>query len=249
MTSATKSWARMKDHDRAERSEGPTLQPIVEFTDTESDAAVKISKARGWRGFRVAGARLATGKAIERFAPHALEFTLGSLDGGKLPQHILETGETVVSLPASDGPRVFVSPRDLEGCELVIWWHVSEDLRRVRSARMVGWLTSIEIQERPLRPGKFGDQWSIRVEDLRTGGGPRWSGQANTETPARVDPRQTTLASLERSRDACADAIGQGVWVHMTAERSEVWELREHRKDGEPAHRLVEVFTHKTGEG
>ncbi len=127
----------------------------------------------------------------------------------------------------------------------MIWWLIEEDLERVRSARMIGWLTAIEIRERPLRPGKFGDQWAIRVEDLRRGAGPRMSGKSNVEEGPGPDPSQLALAALERSRDACADAIGEGVWVHMTAERSEIWELREGRKDGEPAHRLVKVVNHR----
>ena len=222
----------------------PTLRLLVEFTDSESQAAVKLSKAKGWRGYRVAGARLATAKAINDHSSEVIGFTTSSFDSGKLPVHTLSTGEAVASLPASAGARVFASPRDLEGVEVVIWWLIEEDLERVRSARMIGWLTAIEIRERPLRPGKFGDQWSIRAEDLRRGGGPRWSGKPNVEEGPRPDPTLLSLAFLEESRDACADAIGHGVWVHMTAERSEIWELREGRRDGEPAHRLVKVVKH-----
>ena len=243
---ATKSEIQAAREYRARRRipSDPTLRMLVEFTDSESQAAVKLSKAKGWRGYRVAGARLATGKALNDHNPDAIGFTVSSFDSGKLPVHTLSTGEAVASLPASAGARVFASPRDIEGVEVVIWWLVEEDLERVRSARMIGWLTTIEIQERPLRPGKFGDQWSIRAEDLRRGGGPRWSGKPNVEEGPRPDPSQLALEALERSRDACADAIGEGVWVHMTAERSEIWELREGRKDGEPAHRLIKVVKH-----
>jgi len=248
MTSATKNWIRGKEQRRASAgSVEHTLRTLVEFTDTESESAVKLSKAKGWRGFRVAGARLATGKAISDHTPRTIKFTMSAFDAGRLPVHTLKTGETVASLPASAGARVFASPRDLEGVEVVIWWTVKEDLNRVRSACMLGWLTAIEIQERPLRPGKFGDQWSIRVEDLRRGAGPRWSGKPNAEDGPRPDPSQLALSALERSRDACADAIGEGVWVHMTPERSEIWELRENRREGEPAHRLVKVVDHVPG--
>ena len=249
MTSATKNWIRGKEQRRASAGAVEhTLRTLVEFTDTESEAAVKLSKAKGWRGFRVAGARLATAKAISDHSSEVIGLCVSILDAGRLPLHTLETGETVASLPASAGARVFASPRDLSCVDIVIWWTVKEDLSRVRSACMLGWLTAVEIRERPLRPGKFGDQWSIRIEDLRRGGGPRWSGKPNVEDGPRADPSQIALAALERSRDACADAIGDGVWVHMTAERSEIWELREGRKDGEPAHRLVKVVSHRDEE-
>ncbi|MCP4244087.1 MAG: hypothetical protein GY772_26350 [bacterium] len=242
---ATKSEIQAAREYRARRRGpvDPTLRLLVEFTDSESQAAVKLSKAKGWRGYRVAGARLATGMALAEYQADVAGFTAASFDSGKLPVHTLKTGEAVASLPASAGARVFASPRDLEGVEVVIWWLIEEDLERVRSARMIGWLTAIEIRERPLRPGKFGDQWSIRVEDLRRGG-PRWSGKPNVEEGPRADPSKLALSALERSRDACADAIGDGVWVHMTPDRSEIWELREGRKDGEPAHRLVKVVNH-----
>jgi len=248
MTSATKNWIRGKEQRRASAGAVEhTLRTLVEFTDTESEAAVKLSKAKGWRGYRVAGARLATAKALNDHNPEAVNFTTSAFDSGKLPVHTLSTGEVVASLPASHGARVFASPRDLEGVEVVIWWTVKEDLDRVRSACMLGWLTAVEIRKRPLRPGKFGDQWSIRVEDLRRGAGPRWSGKPNAEDGPRPDPSQLALAALERSRDACADAIGEGVWVHMTPDRSEIWELREDRREGEPAHRLVKVVDHVPG--
>jgi hypothetical protein len=248
MTSATKNWIRAKEQRRASAgSVGHTVLTLVEFTDSESQAAVKLSKAKGWRGYRVAGARLATAKALADHKPETVKFTISAFESGKLPLHTLSTGETVASLPASDGARVFASPRDTEGVEVVIWWLIEEDLERVRSARMIGWLTAIEIRGRPLRPGKFGDQWSIRVDDLRRGAGPRWSGKPNVEEGPKATPSQLALAALERSRDACADAVGDGVWVHMTAERSEIWELREGRKDGEPSHRLVKVVKHVPG--
>ena len=242
---ATKSEIQAAREYRARRGGpvDPNLRLLVEFTDSESQAAVKLSKAKGWRGYRVAGARLATGKALNDHNPETIGFTTSSFDSGKLPVHTLSTGEAVASLPASAGARVFASPRDLEGVEVVIWWLIEEDLERVRSARMIGWLTAIEIRERPLRPGKFGDQWSIRAEDLRRGG-PRWSGKPNVEEGPRPDPTRLSLAFLEASRNACADAIGDGAWVYMTPERSEIWELRKNRGDGEPSHRLVKVVKH-----
>ena len=150
---ATKSEIQAAREYRARRGGpvDPTLRLLVEFTDSESQAAVKLSKAKGWRGYRVAGARLATGKALNDHNPEAIGFTTSAFGSGKLPVHTLSTGEAVASLPASAGARVFASPRDLEGAEVVIWWLIEEDLERVRSARMVGWLTAIEIQERPLQ--------------------------------------------------------------------------------------------------
>ena len=248
MTSATKNWIRGKEQRRASAGAVEhTLRTLVEFTDTESESAVKLSKAKGWRGFRVAGARLATAKALADHNPETINFTISAFDSGKLPVHTLSTGEVVVSLSAYNGPGVFASPRDIKDCDIAIWWTIKEDLNRVRSACMLGWLTAVELRERPLRPGKFGDQWYIRAEDLRRGGGPRWSGKPNVEDGPGPDPSQLALAALERSRDACADALGEGVWVHMTPERSEIWELREGRKDGEPAHRLVKVVDHVPG--
>jgi len=245
MTSATKNWARDKDRRNAKPRD--TLQMGVHFTDVESEPAVKLAMARGWKGFRIPAASMALAKSLEHFAPGTVEGAIKALDSGKVPSFTLGTGEVVRALAATDGPRVFAQPRDIEDADVLSWWIVVEDRERARSARMVGWLPVSEVRKHPLRKGRYGDQWSLRVEDLHRTSGPRYSGESNGSGKPGPDPKQLALAALERSRDACADAIGEGVWVHMTAERSEVWELREDRREGEPAHRLVKVVNHVPG--
>jgi len=251
MTSATKNWARDKDRKKARPRD--TLQTGVHFTDVESEPAVKLAMARGWKGFRIPAASMALAKSLEHFAPGTVEGAIKSLDSGKVPTFTLGTGEVVRALAATEGPRVFAVMRDVvDGArsiyaDILCWWIVVEDRERARSARMVGWLPVSEVCKHPLRKGRYGDQWSLRVEDLHRTSGPRYSGEPNGSVKPGPDPKQLALRALEASRDACADAIGEGVWVHMTAERSEVWELREDRREGEPAHRLVKVVDHVPG--
>ena len=242
MTSATKNWA--KDREKAKPRD--TLQTGVHFTDVESEPAVKLAMARGWKGFRIPAASMAMAKSLEHFAPGTVEGAIRSLDSGKVPSFTLGTGEVVRALAATDGPRVFALMRDVYA-DILCWWIVVEDRERARSARLAGWLAASEVCKHPLRKGRYGDQWSLRVVDLHRTSGPRYSGEPNGSVKPGPDPKQLALRALEASRDACADAIGEGVWVHMTAERSEVWELREDRREGEPAHRLVKVFDHVPG--